>query len=63
MYRFLTNFRWIRKLAGKEWKLLDCSFLVDDKPLWYNWAIVEADPNMMKMIDVGYITILESESY
>jgi hypothetical protein len=64
MYRFLTNFRWIRKSAGKNWRLLDSSFLVDgSKPTWYNWDIVAADPTMMKMINVGYITILKSESY
>jgi hypothetical protein len=62
MYRFLTNFRWIRKSAGKNWKLLE-SFLANQKPTWYNWDLVQTNPSMMKMIDDGFITILESESY
>jgi hypothetical protein len=62
MYRFLTNFRWIRKSAGKNWKLLD-SFSASQKPTWYRWDLVQTNPLMMKMIDTGLITILESESY
>ena len=62
MYRFLTNFRWIRKSTGKNWKLLD-SFLSNQKPTWYNWDLVQTNPLMMRMIDTGLITILESESY
>jgi hypothetical protein len=62
MYRFLTNFRWIRKSAGKNWKLLD-SFLANQKPTWYNWDLVQTNSLMMNMINAGYITILDSESY
>ena len=62
MYRFLTNFRWIRKLLGRNWKLIGSSF-VDDSPIWFNWDIANADPKTMSLIDDGFITILERESY
>jgi hypothetical protein len=62
MYRFLTNFRWFRKLLGRNWKLLD-SFLPNQKPTWYNWDLVQSNPLMMKMIEAGLLTISDSESY
>jgi hypothetical protein len=62
MYKFLTNYRWFRKLLGRNWELLG-SITDETESTWFNWDLVITNPLMMRMVDDGIVTILKSESY
>ena len=61
MYRFLTKFRWFRKLLGRDWKLVASKY--EPIPMWVNWDLFIKNAKMMEAFESEIIKVIVSESY